>query len=168
MAFFRALCFVLLVGFAAACQPDCSWKCPPKCPPMWTFYNGNCYRYFGTGKTYDEAESHCQEFTEVGLGHLASIASAEENNLLLTMWKSVRTTTTGGLWIGLNDQAEEGNFIWTDGSAVTFTDWATTQPDNYQNEDCAHMRHELDGDDRWNDIACSRAFAYVCKMSTTN
>ncbi|XP_038066255.1 alpha-N-acetylgalactosamine-specific lectin-like [Patiria miniata] len=158
MAFIRALCFVLLVGLAAACQPCC-----PKCPPMWTFYNGNCYRYFGIGKNYDEAEKHCQEFAQVGQGHLASITSAEENDLLLTMFKS-----SGGndrLWIGFNDLAEEGNYIWADGSAVSYTKWRRSEPNNGgNNEHCAHM---YPNNGEWNDTECDRAVPYMCKMTTT-
>ncbi|XP_038066037.1 alpha-N-acetylgalactosamine-specific lectin-like [Patiria miniata] len=149
------------VDIAAACQPQC-----PKCPPMRTFYNGNCYRLFGIGKTYDEAEKHCQQFTQVGQGHLASIASAGENNLLLTLWKSARGTTSGGLWIGFNDLAGEGNYIWTDRSAPSYTGWADDQPDNHSgNEHCVHMRE--DGDNAWNDIECGQSFSYLCKMTTT-
>ncbi|XP_038065035.1 alpha-N-acetylgalactosamine-specific lectin-like [Patiria miniata] len=166
MAFMRALCFVLLVGFAAACKPDCSLKCPPKCPPMWTFYNGNCYHYFGTAKTFAEAENHCKEFTQVGQGHLASVVSAEENDLLLTMWKSARGTTAGGMWIGFTDEADEGNFIWTDGSAVGFTRWRSGQPWSPAGDaDCTEMKEGWDGE--WNDTQCGDTNAYMCKMATT-
>ncbi|XP_038055115.1 alpha-N-acetylgalactosamine-specific lectin-like [Patiria miniata] len=167
MAFVRALCFVLLVSFAAAWQPYCSSKCPPKCPPMWTFYNGNCYRYFGTAKTFNAAESHCQQFTQVGHGHLASVASAKENTFLFAMWKSARTTTTGGLWIGFTDQAVEGKFIWTDGSQVSYTRWSSGQPDDWRRlEDCTHMWHDRHG--QWNDNECGFKYSYMCKMSRTS
>ncbi|XP_038065120.1 alpha-N-acetylgalactosamine-specific lectin-like [Patiria miniata] len=159
MAFMRVLCFVLLVGLAAACQPQC-----PKCPPMWTFYIGNCYRYFGTAKTFAEAEKHCKEFTEVGQGHLASITSAEEDNLLYTMWMSVRGTTGSGLWIGFTDEAEEGNFIWTDRSAVSYTGWRSGEPNNVGKEHCTNMPNGWDGE--WNDTKCGHAHAYMCKMTT--
>ncbi|XP_038065103.1 alpha-N-acetylgalactosamine-specific lectin-like [Patiria miniata] len=167
MAFMRALCFVLLVGFTAAFQPDCSSKCPPKCPPMWTFYNGNCYRYFGTVKTFAQAENHCKEFTQVGQCHLASVASVEENSLLLTMLKSVRgTTTSSSMWIGFTDVAEEGNFIWTDGSAVGFTRWRSGQPWIKAGEaDCTEMVSGWDGE--WNDDPCGSTKAYMCKMATS-
>ncbi|XP_038065179.1 alpha-N-acetylgalactosamine-specific lectin-like [Patiria miniata] len=162
MAFIRSLCFVLLVGLAAACQPRC-----PKCPPMWIFYKGNCYRFFGTGKTYDEAEKYCQQFTQVGQGHVASIASAEENNLLLTMWKSAsEPQKTGALWIGCTDKAGEKNFIWTDGSPVGFTAWSDGRPKyNSISRPCAHMRYKYA---KWNDAKCDNVWPHICKMATTD
>ncbi|XP_038065178.1 alpha-N-acetylgalactosamine-specific lectin-like [Patiria miniata] len=158
MAVIRVVCFVLFVGLAAACQPRC-----PKCPPMWTFYNGNCYRLFGAGKPYAEAEKHCQEFSQVGQGHVASVASAEENNLLFAMFTSA-SGRNNGLWIGFTDDAEEGNFVWADGSAVSYTDWNTGEPNNASgNEHCTLLRTV----GNWNDGNCNRALAYVCKMTTT-
>ncbi|XP_038066242.1 alpha-N-acetylgalactosamine-specific lectin-like [Patiria miniata] len=161
MTFMQALCFVLLVGLAAAFQPDC-----PKCPPMWTFYNGNCYRLFGTGKTFAEAEKYCQQFAQVGQGHVASITSAEENNLLLTMWKSAsEPKKMGALWIGFTDKAGEGNFIWTDGSPVGFTAWSDGKPNYGSGQPCAHMRYNYAA---WNDAQCDNVWPHICKMATTD
>lgn len=32
------------------------------------------------------------------------------------------------VYIGLNDRAENGNFVWTDGSAVDYTNWMRNNP----------------------------------------
>jgi len=50
--------------------------------------------------------------------------------------------TDFGVWIGLHDMANEGNFVWIDGMNVTSenNEWLENQPDNYENgEDCAHI-----------------------------
>lgn len=33
-------------------------------------------------------------------------------------------------WIGLDDRAVEGTFVWNDGSVVGFTNWSSGQPDD--------------------------------------
>ncbi len=64
-------------------------------------------------------------------GDLASIASAEENQLIYD-------TLGGGRWIGFTDQDSEGNYQWTDGSPVTYTRWAGNEP-NTPSYDYAYM-----------------------------
>jgi hypothetical protein len=57
-------------------------------------------------------------------GHLATVRSQAEQDWL---WK-----TFGGadLWIGFNDLAVEGQWVWTSGESVSYTNWALNQPDN--------------------------------------
>src|ERR1041385_1362917 len=71
-------------------------------------------------------------------GHLATVNDAAEND-----WLASTFSNFGGqpraLWIGLNDAAEEGVFVWSSGEAVTYTHWEEGQPDNggvyYPDED---------------------------------
>ena len=39
---------------------------------------------------------------------------------------------------GFTDRRDEGNFEWTDGSCVDFTNWRPNEPNNLGNEDCTH------------------------------
>jgi hypothetical protein len=73
-------------------------------------------------------------------GHLASIASQEENDWVwdtfgdnnenLNLWK---------LWIGFTDGNVEGTFEWTSGEPVTFTSWRDGEPNNSGGEDATVM-----------------------------
>lgn len=54
-------------------------------------------------------------------GHLLTIESATENNLF---------TGLGQHWLGLSDQASEGNFTWVTGEPVVYTSWNTGEPNN--------------------------------------
>jgi hypothetical protein len=61
-------------------------------------------------------------------GHLATIEDEPENQFLISAYAGVDTGT--GLWIGLTDQAQEGNFQWSSGSNSEFRKWDYSQPDN--------------------------------------
>ena len=85
-------------------------------------------------------------------GHLTTIRSQAEQT-----WVFNTLSGYGGvnrlLWIGLNDVATEGRFVWSSGAAVTFTNWAPGEPNNaLTGEDFVTMYqpgHAQAG--RWND-----------------
>jgi len=48
------------------------------------------------------------------------------------------------LWIGLNDAATEGSFVWTTGEPVVFTNWKSGEPNNFGgNEDYVTVNWEF-------------------------
>lgn len=60
-------------------------------------------------------------------GFLATVRSGAEN-----AW--IQSTFTGfnpdGYWLGLNDEATEGVFVWASGDPSTYTNWMPGQPNN--------------------------------------
>ena len=76
-------------------------------------------------------------------GHLVTVNNAAENDWLVDTFVPLLPTDGAAptLWIGLNDAAHEGVFVWASGEAVTYTHWqAPQQPDNARgNEDYAHI-----------------------------
>ena len=60
----------------------------------------------------------------------------------------------------MNDIAEEGVFVWDDGSAVTYIKHAPGEPNNSGNEDCMSIlpRHES-----FNDLACEAQMYFICE-----
>lgn len=78
-------------------------------------------------------------------------------------------------WIGLHDSeemrageaAQEGTFIWTDGSAADFLNWRQGEPNGTgdHDEDCVHLKGDSDGTfpaGQWNDRDCSDGREAVC------
>ncbi len=64
----------------------------------------------------------------------------------------VRTTFGTSIWLGLTDAAQEGTFAWIDGTPLTYTNWATGEPSNDDDEE--HFV-EIRGGGKWNDIDAS-------------
>lgn len=63
-------------------------------------------------------------------GSLASIGDLAENT-----WVRQQTSNSRDMWIGINDQASEGNFVWANGEPVNYTNWASGQGTSSQSED---------------------------------
>lgn len=66
-------------------------------------------------------------------------------------------------WIGGHDSQRESSFVWeSDNSPLTYTDWASGEPNNaLNNEDCLQLRKSLDY--KWNDNLCTHIRSYICE-----
>ena len=98
-----------------------------------------------------------QSLTE--LGSAAKQANFETCQFLFTFQEG--KCHDSGVWIGLNDVSTEGTFTWSDGSAVTFTNWSPGQPSAAQKlEDCVKMSSS-----KWQDAWCGTQLYSVCERS---
>lgn len=103
--------------------------------------------------TWSNAQAAC---VAVG-GNLVTIPDAATNDLL--------TSATGGAlcWIGLNDQAVEGQYRWvSDNSLATFFNWCGGQPDNANfsptGEDFGTIGENICAAGTWNDTDNNHSF----------
>lgn len=75
------------------------------------------------------------------------------------------------VWIGANDQAEEGKFYWHDsGIQVTFSNWASNEPNNHKkSEHCVEYGIVTNGNFlrewKWNDFYCSYSHYFACESA---
>ncbi len=71
--------------------------------------------------TWAEAEAKAVSWG----AHLVAVNNQEEE-----VW--VKDTFGWGIhyWIGFNDIEEEGNWVWTSGEPVTYTNWSPSEPNN--------------------------------------
>jgi lectin-like protein/dockerin type I repeat protein len=115
-------------------------------PPVTNPANGHQYQ-LGTQTFWAHSE---MDAVKAG-GHLVTINDAAEQNFVFSTFGSY-----GGrarlLWIGLNDDAVEGQYRWVSGQTPAYTNWAAGEPNNGGNEDFVAMYypgHNAGG--RWND-----------------
>ena len=102
-----------------------------------------------------EAEDFCRSLG----GHLASFSSDTISSLVASGQQlNLRNSFP---WIGFNILNTTNGYQWSDGSSVSFTNWDTNQPDNYNNnEPCVQMRTSQ----KWNDINCYVELGWACKI----
>ncbi len=76
-------------------------------------------------------------------GHLVTIRNAQEQSWILQTFGATLN------WIGLNDIAVEGSWVWSSGEPTTYSNWCPGEPNNLNNEDYGHISNC--GGGRWND-----------------
>ena len=113
------------------------------------------------GHTYDLLSSNTwtgSEAEAVSLGvHLVTVNDAAENTFLYnTFGGGTPANGSRGLWIGYNDAATEGSFLWVSGLMPGYTNWDPGEPNNAGDEDYAYIRPFSSG--RWNDVSNASEF----------
>ncbi|MFN6146384.1 MAG: lectin-like protein [Planctomycetota bacterium] len=78
-------------------------------------------------------------------GHLATVRNAAEHSWLWSTFGGQNSSP----WIGLNDRAVEGQWVWSSGELESYRNWSPAEPNGGNNEDCAHMWFTQAG--FWND-----------------
>jgi hypothetical protein len=102
---------------------------------------GHVYALTPIADTWEKAQAAAQ----AAGGTLATITGAEENAIIGQL---LQGTGVGRAWIGLNDVAEEGNWVWDNGEPLGYTRWAAGEPNNSSNSDYAEI---VAPSWRWND-----------------
>uniref|UniRef100_A0A3P8R4U7 C-type lectin domain-containing protein n=1 Tax=Astatotilapia calliptera TaxID=8154 RepID=A0A3P8R4U7_ASTCA len=118
------------------------------CPLGWSKFNHSCYLLSERSGSWDAARMDCRARG----GDLVVIDSPEEQKFL--------STITTEVWIGLNDKEQEGMWKWVDGTPLTLMYWATTQPDDGGEENCAYINK---WGRFWNDYSCSYSHQWICE-----
>lgn len=131
------------------------WQVPR--PEGWQHnpVTGHDYLYVEDGMTWAEAEAYA---VSLG-GHLVTINDAAEDTWLVA-------TLGTEYWIGLNDRAVEGAWVWASGEPVTFTNWCPDEPnDNPPGEDAVMIWNRPPIG--WNDVPDSSSMPFVAEVGPT-
>ena len=126
--------------------------------------DGSCLQLFTTKKPFAEARLACEMIGS----HLAILRTQPVDAFAETF---VELNDT---FIGLSDTAIEGQFIWVDNTALTFTAWAPTEPNDGGGtyaEDCGIIAGSRPAK-LWDDRPCAPtaqlpnagSYAYLCQF----
>ncbi len=104
-------------------------------------FGDSTYQLGTAGLSWSDANAEAEALG----GKLVEINSQEENDFVNQIFGD-----EGTIWLGFNDVENEGEFVDSDGNALTFTNWNAGEPNNWQdNEDYVSIRGDSD---RWNDL----------------
>ncbi|XP_053474750.1 uncharacterized protein LOC128604003 [Ictalurus furcatus] len=121
-------------------------------------YKGRCFNFDSSvycmsneKKNWEESRQDCRDKG----ADLVIINSKEEQVFISKQLGSSRA------WIGLSDRAVEGDWKWVDSTPLTTKFWASGEPNNEGDEDCAEI-FSLNGN-FWNDQKCSNNKHWICE-----
>ena len=121
-------------------------------------YRGNQYVLTSTAKTWAQAQAEAESLG----GNLVTLNAAAEE-----AWVKQNFGTQKQFWIGLSDAAEEGQFAWASGEALTYTNWASGEPnDANAGEDFAVMNAGQNL--KWNDRAAGLRRVGIIEIGDSN
>ncbi|XP_048245642.1 C-type lectin lectoxin-Lio3-like isoform X3 [Haliotis rufescens] len=162
MSLVQGILLSCLVLSALAEEEEFS-KCPSAIPrnQYLTTFRNRCYEFAVYRETYwPDANAECQREG----GSLVSVNDAETQVFLIKTLVALNFAKHG-IWIGLNDQKTESSYEWASGDNVTFTDWASGEP-NFAHgvEDCVLMKSTKAY--AWEDHPCHlwpQHYSYICE-----
>ena len=118
-------------------------------------YNGSSYYCSAAPDTWENAQAVCN----ANGGYLACINDPGENAFL------ANNLLASSAYIGLNDAAWEGEFVWECGDPVTYQNWYPGQPNNFNGiQDYV----ELLSNGQWNDQYYYKALEYIMELPNCN
>jgi len=118
-------------------------------------YNGHTYLLSGAA-SWEDAQLQAKQLG----GNLVTLNDAAEE-----AWIRDTFSATERLWTGINDIAVEGQFEWVSGEAVTYTNWAPGEPNNYGgNQDTGTINYN----NQWDDAASWSYLRGVIEINKTS
>ncbi|GFS22420.1 collectin-10 [Elysia marginata] len=160
---------VFLLALAVQCdaQSTVDTVCPPNSVTLYTRYylratNETCFLFRKHKTTYANAALGCARRK----AFLAMPKTKDVNDFLLREMSTFDELEP--MWIGMQDQGEEGRYMWTDGSPVD--DWGNFAKGNGGlfggSEDCLALDPR---DGKWHDYGCNTGgllgFIGISKMA---
>ncbi|KAL0970601.1 hypothetical protein UPYG_G00244290 [Umbra pygmaea] len=128
------------------------------CPAGWHQNGHQCFSFYPVWATWTSAESSCSQHG----GNLASVHSPDQQVFIQNL---VKRHTDEPVWIGGYDAAQEGVWLWSDGSTFDDFHWEKEEPNNHGDKENCMELHTEEGRG-WNDASCKELKFYVCSMRT--
>ncbi|XP_015193390.2 CD209 antigen-like protein C [Lepisosteus oculatus] len=128
------------------------------CPQGWELFNSKCYFFSTDELSWTESRTACRK---LHLGADLVIINSREEQVFI-----YKHTQGREHWLGISDAAAERTWIWVDNTRLTEGYWASSQPDNFFNEDCGATSARSGTLNNWNDVKCAKKMLWICEGSS--
>ncbi len=120
-------------------------------------FEGSHYWLCASSLSWDNSRAACMDLG--GGVDLAIISSQGEQDYIA----GLVTGVGDHVWLGASDAAQEGAWLWIDGSDLMggFESWQGQNPDNMMNSDCLAARSN---EGNWDDRKCSNTNFRLCEL----
>ncbi|XP_076004107.1 macrophage mannose receptor 1-like isoform X1 [Genypterus blacodes] len=123
------------------------------CKTGWKRHGSYCYFVGSETKTFDQAKDLC---TSSG-SYLADVSNGVDNAFLVSL---VGLRPEKNFWLGLSNQKNIENFVWTNTNTVGFTHWNAEMPGHHQG--CVALATGIYAG-LWDVLPCNNKEKYICK-----
>ncbi|PAA61962.1 hypothetical protein BOX15_Mlig018609g2 [Macrostomum lignano] len=143
--------FLSMAVLASGTSHHHQQRCPEDAED-WHYFNGWCYSLSEAAEGWFGSEKACQKLG----GHLASIASREENSFVQALGQCQQNA-----WIGLvKTDVSDRKFSWWDDAAFNYTERFSINIHAYY--DCVYQSGSNYG--RWYNTYCQNQYRSVCMV----
>ena len=137
---------------------------PVSCDSGWTLFEHTqkCYRFYDTIKDWTSALSFCKSKTTNPSANLVSIPDQRTNDFLLNSLPATSDNTE--VWLG--GYRENGQWVWSDGSQWSYTNWQSGKPSAGGNNDYLEF-WGTEANRVWNNVQKSYGRRILCQYDPT-
>ncbi|XP_068604963.1 macrophage mannose receptor 1b [Brachionichthys hirsutus] len=128
------------------------------CKAGWKKHGSYCYFTGTETKTFEEARNDC----EASDSYLADVTNGVDNSFLVSL---VGLRPEKYFWLGLSNQKNIDEFVWTNINFVRFTHWNAAMPGHEQG--CVAMTTGIFAG-LWDLLPCTNKEKYICKHLAEN
>ncbi|XP_070535377.1 macrophage mannose receptor 1-like [Ptychodera flava] len=137
------------------------------CPTGWIESENNCFKVFNANDNRRKQRLNWRDSSEYCRKMNANLASFSSLDQEMSVFREAKVARNEAIWIGLNDIDNEGNYVWSDGSNVNYTNWARgslrTGYKSYTPECVSLLLRDMDG--TWRLRPCYRNLrSWMCKI----
>lgn len=120
--------------------------------------NGHRYDYYCSNTTWSQAYRYCEQQG----GHLITITSESENNLVLELTNGY----VGAVWIGATDYYNNSIWHWINSESFSYSKWNTNEPNDYKGQEF-FATIDISGNNigKWNDMPMNSKLVggFICE-----